>query len=202
MRTPDKSTLSQSERQLIVNHLDKKPEDYKYLIEGSSSNATIKINSDSKNSAKTASYTIGEYMQLQPQNQSEPDYGASVELDNFSGGLQRLIYRWTILKNALGLFNLISQENLMVGDNGPLSPFQGRYSIYSAQHQASYLSGDYGPLGWSETSSSTAPGQYSAWFTVGGNLNAPQGTPVPVHGNRFANITSVVGSNGLYNNGF
>lgn len=197
MKTPDKSTLSKAELKTIVKYLDKKPEDSKYLMTDGILKDTSAVNSNLKNSAKIAEYTMADYMQIMVLPSNSPDFKASVDMSNFGAGRIKITYVWTILSNAAGLFDVFSQENFIVTDSGPLAPYLKQYTIEQSNHVGSFIKGNSGPIGWVQTNYSFVPGDYSAYIFVGGDLKGPSNMRVTVSANRFVNITQMVNTNGL-----
>ncbi|MEN2398722.1 hypothetical protein GKZ90_0002995 [Flavobacterium sp. MC2016-06] len=200
MKSPDKNTLSLKERKEILDHLEKQPEDIKYLMPEGYSVDKSYVKPDLRRTAKTADYTIGEYMMIRVYPEGGPDYGGSLE-DIPLGSFHQLIYGWTIAENILGLFDIVSYERLMVYDNGPLGAYNYSYQIQSAGHAGSGLRGQYGPLGWSETGRNVAYTNNYVWFYTTGDVI--QGTGRVAFGkNKTGNINSIVYSNGAYSVGW
>lgn len=78
MKTPDKNTLTHDEIRKIVAHLDKKPEDSKYLASEPISKKKPVKTLDPK--AAKREYTIEDYMQVEVVPQNAPDYKATLQM--------------------------------------------------------------------------------------------------------------------------
>lgn len=195
MKTTDKSTLSQSQLEEIVNYLDKKPEDSKYLIVEGISKDIPKGRISSKTEAVSAEAPIGQLMQIVAVT-GTVDNGASAGLSSY-GGRWRVVYNWTVAENAFGLFDITSTENIDVDDMGR-NGLGGNvmYSIRSVTHGGSYIRGVFGPLSWRETSYNNVPGKYGAFFFTNGLLEAP-GYNRAHHSSRYANVSVIVATGGF-----
>ncbi|MFD2938798.1 hypothetical protein [Flavobacterium notoginsengisoli] len=82
MKTPDKNTLTLSQRKRILEYLDKHPEDSKYLntYDPSTFPKPPIMTPGLKERMKTGKYILEDYLQIQVVPQGAPDYGASVEI--------------------------------------------------------------------------------------------------------------------------
>ena len=200
MKTADKNSLTLKERKEILEHLEKNPQDIKYLMpEGYLKDPRTAVR-DSPVTAKTADYTPADYMKVQVFPANSADFGGSVEIIGISG-YQTLIYGWTMAYNLLGLFDIMSFENLTVANNGPLGNYNYSYIIVSAYHAGSGLRGASGPLGWSETGRNVAYTSNYFWFYTSGNL-IQGNSSLPFAQNKNGNINSIVYSNGVYSTGY
>lgn len=200
MKTPDKNSLSLAERKSILEHLEKNPLDVKYLMPEGYAADSHQVKPNSRITAKTADYTPGEYMMVRVFPEGGPDFGGSIEITGM-GGFERLIYRWTLAQNLLGLFDIMSYENLTVYNNGPLGTYNYSYNIQSAYHVGSGLTGNSGGLGWSETGRNVVYTNNYFWFYTAGELM--QGNSrLPLAKNKNGNINSIVYSNGAYSVGY
>ncbi|CAD0002460.1 hypothetical protein [Flavobacterium chungangense] len=198
MKVPDKSTLSLSEVKKIVKYLDEKPEDSKYLKGEDISKKEPIVNS--KNSAKTADYTMSDYMQIAPFPTNSADFGASVELSDWQTSVTRVKFQWTMLYNINGLFSVYSLENFEVYNLGPSTQYLTLYSIKSVYHGFSYMSGNSGPLSWTETNHNVVAGSEGAYFFVNGRISIPNGSSFQYGTNKYVNVSMMINTNGAYTN--
>lgn len=200
MKTPDKNSLTVTERKEILEHLEKNPQDIKYLMRQGNTKDPRTENQDRRLTAKTAEYTPGDYFNVRPFPSNSADFGASVEIRGTSG-YKTLIYGWTMAYNLLGLFDIKSYENLTVADNGPLGAYNYSYQIVSAYHAGSGLTYTSAPVGWSETGRNVTYTANYFWFFTAGNLSMGTSS-MPISQNKNGNINSIAYSNGVYSTGY
>ncbi|SFD66505.1 hypothetical protein [Flavobacterium phragmitis] len=157
MKVQDKSTLSSAQIKKIVKHLDEKPENSRYLAVGNASKERQIHSEISKNTAKTAEYTMDQYWQLIPMQTASADYRAFLQLTDWQSDPTRAVYEWTMLYNALDLFDLASVENFELWNNGSGSQYLYLYTIKSAAHRYSYIRGYSNGIAWNETNNTVFP---------------------------------------------
>ena len=159
-------------------------------------NSQKNLNTNAKASAAADDYTAGDLANsLQPL--ANPNFDPDAYLITSQGGMTAnltVLYNWTVLSSAIGIFRVQSTEHLEVA--GPSSDGTNSYVITQMNHQGSNLVGVAPGISWTEAGNNVYHAQFTGYSNVQGTVNA-----LGIHyfrsSTRYFNIQAVMASDGV-----
>jgi len=138
--------------------------------------------------------SISELMDVQEVMQSEDQY-ASTEWA--SGYYAPFNYNWTVARNLIGLYTVMSKEFFDLADHGSWYDISVRYTIEKLEHKSSYILGYAPGISWQENNYSQYAGIYHAYLSTGGVLSA-LGINTEKSSSRYVHAETIYTTQGAY----